>query len=405
MGFWTLLQVASMPVIQVLIVGLLGAFLATEYINVLHADARKYLNKVVFTVFTPSLMFAILAKTVTLEDIISWWFMPVNILLTMLFGGLLGWVVVKVLRPKPHLEGLLIAVCATGNYGNLLLIVVPAICKEDGTPFGDHATCGSIGLSYASFSAALGSIYIWTIAYQLVRTSAVKFKALQMAEEASKLPNDDLEATQGTLLLKGDDAQVQQTGVSLHSANDLGEGKTSGCTKVMEVLHQILHELTAPPTLATIFGFLFGATTFLRNLVVGENAPLRVIQDSIALLGDGTIPSITLILGGNLTQGLKSSNIKPWMIVGVICVRYVFLPVIGICVVKAASSLGLLPSDPLFAYVLMLQYSIPPAMNIGTMTQLFDVAQEECSVIYLWTYLFAAVALTLWSTVFLWILS
>ncbi|CAN1288343.1 Protein PIN-LIKES 7, partial [Linum perenne] len=394
MGFWILLQVASMPVIQVLIIGVLGAFLATDYINVLHADARKYLNKVVFTVFTPSLMFAILSKTVTFEDIISWWFMPVNIGLTMVFGGALGWVVVKVLRPKPHLEGLLIATCAAGNYGNLLLIVVPAICKEDGTPFGDHASCGSIGLSYASFSAAvLGAIYIWTCAYQLVRTSAVKFKALQEEEDSayvSKLPNPDLEGTT-THLLTGQD----------NSGTYLEDNKTG----VVAVLHRILHELTAPPTLSTILGFLFGATPFLRNLIVGEAAPLRVVQDSITLLGDGTIPSITLILGGNLTQGLRSSTIKPLMIVGVVCVRYVFLPVIGICVIKAAASLGLLPSDPLFAYVLMLQYSIPPAMNIGTMTQLFDVAQEECSVIFLWTYLFAAIALTLWSTVYLWILS
>ncbi|CAN0878556.1 Protein PIN-LIKES 7 [Linum grandiflorum] len=392
MGFLTLLQVASMPVIQVLIIGVLGAVLATDYINVLHADARKYLNKVVFTVFTPSLMFAILSKTVTFGDIVSWWFMPVNIGLTMVFGGLLGWVVVKLLRPKPHLEGLLIATCATGNYGNLLLIVVPAICKEDGTPFGDHATCGAIGLSYASFSAALGSIYIWTCAYQLVRKSAVKFKELKDEEEAaSKLPNPDLEGTQ---LLTGDDALPL-----------VEIGEASKPTGIVAVLHQILHELTAPPTLSSILGFVFGATPFLRNLIIGEGAPLRVVQDSIALLGDGTIPSITLILGGNLTQGLRSSSIKPLMIVGVVCVRYVFLPVIGICVIKAAASLGLLPSDPLFAYVLMLQYSIPPAMNIGTMTQLFGVAQEECSVIFLWTYMFAAIALTLWSTVYLWMLS
>lgn len=42
---------------------------------------------------------------------------------------------------------------------------------------------------------------------------------------------------------------------------------------------------------------------------------------------------------------------------------------------------------------------------IGTMTQLFDVAQEECSVLFLWTYLVAAFALTFWSTVFMWILT
>lgn len=42
----------------------------------------------------------------------------------------------------------------SGNLGNLLLIIVPAICTEDGSPF-DKATCSSLGLSYASFSMAV----------------------------------------------------------------------------------------------------------------------------------------------------------------------------------------------------------------------------------------------------------
>ena len=160
MGFWTLFEVASMPILQILLISILGAFMATEYLNLLPADARKSLNKIVFMVFTPSLMFANLSKTVTLQDIISWWFMPVNIGLTFLFGGILGWVVVKILRPKPHLEGLIIATCSSGNLGNLLLIIVPAICNEDGSLFGERSTCSSVGLSYASFSMALGGFFI-----------------------------------------------------------------------------------------------------------------------------------------------------------------------------------------------------------------------------------------------------
>jgi len=35
---------------------------------------------------------------------------------------------------------------------------------------------------------------------------------------------------------------------------------------------------------------------------------------------------------------------------------------------------------------------------VGTMAQLFDVGNEECSVILLWTYSAAAIALTAWST-------
>jgi len=337
-----------------------------------------------------------------------------------LFGGILGWIVVKILRPKPHLEGLIIATCSSGNLGNLLLIIVPAICNEDGSPFGERNSCRSVALSYASFSMALGGFFIWTYTYQLIRTSSMKFKALQATEESSKTPNNDLDADGESHLLKGEDQEhvaisvssiksiednENQAIVAQESASTVEKRNVSFRTKLLGLLHQILEELLAPPTLAAILGLIVGAVTWLKNLLVSNGAPLRVIQDSIQLLGDGTIPCITLILGGNLTQGLRSSKVKPSIIVGVLFVRYVLLPVIGIWVVKAAVSLGFLPSDPLYHFVLMVQFTLPPAMNIGTMTQHFDVAQEECSVLFLWTYVVAALALTGWSTLYMWILS
>ncbi|KAL5706084.1 Protein PIN-LIKES 7 [Ranunculus cassubicifolius] len=408
MGFWTLFEVATMPVLQVLIISVLGAFLATDYCNLLTADARKYMNKIVFIVFTPSLMFAALAKTVTFKEIVSWWFMPVNIGLIFLIGGILGWVLVKIMKPEPHLEGLVIASCSAGNFGNLLLIVVPAICNEEGSPFGDKGICSTTGLSYASFSMALGGFFIWSHTYHLIRTSGVTLRAIQAAKAIDvKTPNKDLDSNEETYLLN------EQSQVEADTENQVivpqfsGEFQKPGTIwdKLAGVLHMIVEELLAPPTIAAIVGFIFGATPWLKKLIIGDNAPLRVIQDSIKLLGDGTIPCITLILGGNLTQGLRSSKLNPLVIVGIIIVRYIILPIIGIGVVKAAGDIGLLPSDPLFRYVLMIQFTLPPAMNIGTMTQLFDVGQEECSVIFLWTYLAATLALTVWSTVYMYILS
>lgn len=108
---------------------------------------------------------------------------------------------------------------------------------------------------------------------------------------------------------------------------------------------------------------------------------------------------------GTYITGIRKAKISPLVILAVVCVRYILSPLVGIGIVRAASNLGLLPADPLFHFVLMVQFTLPPAMNIGTMTQLFDVAQEECSVLFLWTYLVATIALTLWSTVFMWILS
>ncbi|CAB4318363.1 unnamed protein product [Prunus armeniaca] len=413
MGFWTLLEVACMPTFQVLIISVLGAFMATEYWNLLPADARRSMNKVVFVVFTPSLVFASVAKTITFEDIISMWFMIVNVGLTFLFGGILGWILVKIVRPKPYQEGLVMAACSSANLGNLPLILIPAICEEDGNPFGDHSVCKRVGLSYVSFSMALGGFFIWTYSYQLIRTSAMKWKALQAieaAEEASKNPNSDLDAEGETPLLKGEDEEqgsivVSSNGSRNQEAIVADESDVPFSRKVVAFVKQLLHELLAPPTVAAIVGFFIGSIPFLKKLIIGDSAPLRVIEDSITQLGNGTIPCITLILGGNLIQGLRKSTIKIPIIIGVIIVRYVVMPVIGIGIVIGASKVGFLPSDPLFHFVLMVQFTLPPAMNIGTMTQLFDVAEAECSVIFLWTYLVAALALTIWSTVYMWLLS
>ncbi|XP_059623350.1 protein PIN-LIKES 7-like [Cornus florida] len=420
MGFWSLFEVASMPMLQVLIITILGALMATNYLNLLPVDARKSLNKIVFIVFTPALMFASLAETVTLQDIISWWFMPVNIGLTFVFGGILGWIVVKLLKPEQYLEGLIISTCSSGNLGNILLILVPAICREDGSPFGDdHDACAAIGLSYSSFSMALGAIYIWTYTYQVMRSSALKCKALKATEEV-KLPNKDFDANENTHLLEREDQEhVAIVMPSTKSTEDEAENRTivhqvstsklekpnaSFWDKLKEFLRQILDAILEPPTLGSIVGFIFGATPWLRNLIIGDTAPLRVIQDSVKLLGDGTIPCITLILGGNLV-GLRKAKIKPLIIVAVICVRYMILPLIGIGIFKAASNLGFLPSDPLYHFILMIQFTLPPAMSIGTMVQLFNVGQDECSVLFLWTYLVASIAVTVWSTAFMWILS
>lgn len=404
-----------MPIIEVLIISTLGAYMGTGYSNLLPADARKSLNKIVFMVFTPALIFASLVKTVTLEEIISWWFMPVNIGLTFLFGGIFGWILVKILKPEPYLTGLVIAMSSSGNLGNLLLIIVNAICREKGSPFGE--SCSTIGLSYASFSMAVGGFYIWTYSFHLIKKSAVEYETYK--ESLEKLPIEDFDDTNKVPLLKTLNKdqvtivfstsrsfkQEQEKLVIMSPRAIPEEEKPTFWEKIKIILHDIMEEVKAPPTLAAFAGLIIGAVGWLRNLLIGDEAPLRVIQSSVELLGEGTIPCITLILGGNLIHGLRSSKLKLPVIIGVIVIRYVLLPIIGIGIVRGANSYGFLPSDPLYQYILLVQFTVPPAMTIGTMTQLVDLGQAECSVLFLWTYVIAAFALTGWSTVYMWILS
>lgn len=44
---------------------------------------------------------------------------------------------------------------STGNLGNLILIIVPSICKEKNSPLGDVDICYKNGLAVASVSMAV----------------------------------------------------------------------------------------------------------------------------------------------------------------------------------------------------------------------------------------------------------
>lgn len=61
-----------------------------------------------------------------------------------------------------------------------------------------------------------------------------------------------------------------------------------------------------------------------------------------------------------------------WLIIGILVVRYVVLPLVGIGVVKAAHHVGFVGSDSLYQFVLLIQYSLPPAMAISMINMLLD---------------------------------
>ncbi|XP_014491801.2 protein PIN-LIKES 1, partial [Vigna radiata var. radiata] len=137
MEFWKLFFVALMPVLKVLLITALGTILAIDRFNILGKTARKSLNNMVYFVFAPALLCTSLAETITLRSVVRLWFMPLNILLTFIIGTVLGLLLVKLTRVPNHLHGLVLGCCSAGNLGNLPIIIVPAVCKQSGNPFGD----------------------------------------------------------------------------------------------------------------------------------------------------------------------------------------------------------------------------------------------------------------------------
>ncbi|XP_020596920.1 protein PIN-LIKES 7-like [Phalaenopsis equestris] len=200
-----------------------------------------------------------------------------------------------------------------------------------------------------------------------------------------------------TPVLKGYDSSMNKTKIVVSS-------KVNG---MLQKLSRAIDtkKLFAPSTIGVIVGFIIGATPQLKKAMIGENAPLRMARDSFTLLGNGTIPSLILITGGNLIKGFNGPGIKISIIAGIIVVRFIALPIIGTTFIQFAVHFGLVHSDPLYHLVLYLQNAVPPAMNIASMIQMFDAGEGELSVIFLWSYIAASVGLTLWSMLFLWLVS
>ncbi|TYI88695.1 hypothetical protein E1A91_D03G000800v1 [Gossypium mustelinum] len=419
-----LFVVASMPIMKVLMLTALGSFLALDRIDVMGESARKQLNNVVFFVFNPALVSSSLAKTVTFESIVLLWFMPFNILLTFIIGTAMGWLLVKITKAPQHIRGLILSCCAAGNVGHLPLIVVPAICREKGSPFGAPDICHTYGTAYASLSMAIGAIYLWSFVYNVVRVSSAKVNKEVNGDDSTRvmkstgtggMPSptlpDQQKYSEPLLPSKNCSISVYTHELSFSCAKSKGTVKVSDFDKTWQYLRIISRKLNlkaifAPSTTAAFIGFTMGLVPQIRNLVIGGNAPFHVVQDSASLLGDAAIPIVTLIVGGNLLRGLKGpAGICMSLVIGVIAVRYVLLPLLGIVIIKTAVRFGLVHSDPLYQFILLLHYALPPAMNIGTITQLFRAGESECSVIMLWTYGLASISLTLWSTAFLWLVS
>ncbi|CAN1349090.1 Protein PIN-LIKES 1 [Linum perenne] len=362
-----LLVASLIPVIKLLIITALGSFLALDSVDILGMEARKHLNNVVFFVFNPALVATNLAKYITLNNLLFLWFMPLNILFTFIIGSLLGCLLIRITDPPRALRGLVLGCCAAGNLGNMPLIIIPAVCKERGSPFGQVKTCYAHGLAYGSLSMAVGAVYMWSYVYNIMRLysnrspQGPKFEAL--AHEKIKYG-------------------IQIFGTMFN-----------------------MRRLFAPSTIGAIVGFAVGVIPHVQEVVIGDKAPLRVVQDSAALLGEAAIPTVTLVVGANLLEGLKGSEVRSSVVIGIMAVRYIALPLTGIIIIKSAVHFGLVHTDPLYQFVLLLQFALPPAMNIGTMSQLFGTGESECSVILLASYAMASVAVTIWSTIFMWLVA
>ncbi|XVE75441.1 hypothetical protein DITRI_Ditri12bG0094100 [Diplodiscus trichospermus] len=284
-----------MPVLKVLLVVAVGSFLATERVNLLGADARHHLNNLVFYVFFPALIGCTLANTITIKSLVALWFLPVNIFISCIIGAVLGWILASITRTPRHLWGTVIACCSAANMGNMLLIILPALCEEKNSPFASSSTCSADANAYASLSLAIQAIYVWSILYFVMRkyaNSGIKEINTNTTSLCSNGCSPDF-SHHVDLPLQADNEENEKI-------SNIGKLKQSFMTVIRS---RSLRKFFSPAMIAAIVGFIIGIASPIRKALIGDSAPLRVIYSSAELIGEAGIPSLTLIVGANLLKG------------------------------------------------------------------------------------------------------
>ena len=93
---------AVAPLMKLLCLTVIGLLLANPRVQVVPRATFKLLSKLVFALLLPCLIFVHLGKSVTIHNVLRWWFIPVNVLISTVIGCFLGYIVALICRPPPH---------------------------------------------------------------------------------------------------------------------------------------------------------------------------------------------------------------------------------------------------------------------------------------------------------------
>ncbi|EIE27197.1 auxin efflux carrier [Coccomyxa subellipsoidea C-169] len=392
MSFAFLLLTSALPVVKVCLLSLVGVALA--HLGVLDAKGRNSLSKCIFYCFIPSLTFTKLAASVDLTNMGRWWFLPVNVLLSIIVGMGIGWVFARVLKAPRHLQPHVICSIAAGNVGNLPLVLVAALCEDPSSMIANAVPagkCTELGIAYVVFAMWVAGLFQFSVAYFLLKPSP--------EDTADKLPTV-LQEQPGHLRL----------GRALHGAANFDVLELQPLRDYRAAASDIInpersvqsaHAMLNMPVLSAFAGLFVGCTPFLKGLLFGPSAPFGFVKDCLEVLAAPMIPCMMMVLGAVLYKGPGSASLAPRLIVGVAFVRLLLVPLLGTLLVLGLRRAGVLvPPNALFTLVLLLGHSTPTAINVQTLATLHQNGEQEVSALLFWQYVGAIFTLPLLLTFF-----
>jgi predicted permease len=315
-----------------------GAILART--GVMHLQSRRDLSKIIMMVTLPALLFSKLSVSANAANLLRWCSLPLVAALYIGLGLLIGQLVSRLARVPRELHRSIVTAIAFGNSGYIPIPLIAAIAVS-APLFANDPTAGSRGIAYISLYLVVMSPSLWGVGYPYLAER--KFNQINWLN------------------------------------------------------------IIPPPIYAVFAAILIGLTPPLRHLVIPAGAPLRVLLDSAELLGQATIPCALLVLGANIGDRSVGPKGLPLPTVAIVlCGRLLLMPMIGLATVAILRHFALIPTDPMFAMVLLVEASVPSATALILMCQLEHRGEKAMTALLFWGYLVSVPILTLLISFFLW---
>ncbi|WIA28427.1 hypothetical protein OEZ86_010972 [Tetradesmus obliquus] len=333
--------------------GAVGVLLAKT--GVLDPHGRKTLSKLIYFVFTPCLTFAKLAPVLTARTFVLWMPLAINMFFSVAVGLLLGVLLVLLVRPPAGFSKHVIVTTGLGNAGNLPLVLVAALMRSSGsTLFAGQDVSVDLAIAYVAVGIFAATVTHFTIGTQLLKAPGSK-------------------------------AAGQHAGGAAASA-------AAG-------------NLTSPPLVGCMLAVGVGMLPLLRHQLFSPGGHLLLVQDCIAMFGDCCIPSLMLMLGATLAKGPGRCCPPLRVVLGVTAARLLLLPLLGTGWLLLASKAGwLLAPDSVFLLVMLIQNSVPTALNVHTLATLNSNREEEVGALLFWQYLASCITTPAWLMFYTWLL-
>ncbi len=322
---------SAKAVASVIIIAVAGVVLIRT--GVIKKDNLRALGQVIFYATLPCLLFTKVAETIDLDKLSELWIIPVSCEIFVIVGIVVGFILMKLVKPAPDFSKGLIAVSTFGNAGYLPIPLIAAITSIF-PAFRADENAGALGVAYISAFLMCFSPTMWVVGFNLI---------------------------------------------SGRSIRQIG-----------------LKQILTPPIIGMLCGIAVGLTPALKSGFCTNGTWLNVLFKAAGTLGMGTIPCALIILGASLAYGPDRTGLAKRTIVVAVLSKLVIMPMLAIFYIICLRRFGMYDVPLLMAVVLVVEAASPPANNLVVMCNLCnrEIESRMASILF-WGYLCCIPTLTL----------